>query len=88
MKITDSKIVDWLEANMRNILVHSKQPHYLSFAAMQIGTPSQFTYQRVVRKGMAGQNIYSEKEYTSLREMAGDAIKEEKRQNKHASPIS
>jgi hypothetical protein len=75
MKITDSKIVDWLETNVGNILIHRSYDPPLSYFGTCNVPPARTTYQRVVRKGLAGQNIYSEREYTSIREMAADALK-------------
>ncbi len=72
-KITDTKILDWLDRNMENILVsRSYDPPQ---AYMISGQPlPKLTFQRLIRKGVAGQNIWSEREFSSLRDLATDAL--------------
>ena len=72
-KITDKMIVDWLENNMENILMSRDYGAPMNYMASGIPKPK-MTFQRLIRKGAANQNIWSEREYSSLRELVGDAL--------------
>jgi len=73
MKISDKQIVNWLEQNISDIQVCKS---YEKPNGMFTSSPPrhQLVFQRKIRIGRAGQNIWSEREYSSLREMATDAI--------------
>lgn len=63
-EITDTEILNWLEANIKTVLITT---NYFDDKKTTV-------FQRFIRRGAAGQNIYSEREYQSLREMATDAL--------------
>ncbi len=72
MTPTDYDIINWIESNIDKIQVNVKNDYDSYTNPMK---PLTKTYQREIRKGIAGQRIMSEKEYYSLREMAEDALK-------------
>jgi hypothetical protein len=72
---TDRDIVNWIEINIADLLVSRSYPFDYNQSYSKEGKPKrELVFQRKIRVGKCGQNIWSEREYQSLREMATDAL--------------
>ena len=76
-RITDTQIVDWLEKNVGDLVITRTCPKWeYTQAGFPLPDNRELVFQRKIRVGRGGQNIWSEREYFSLREMATEALQQ------------
>lgn len=74
-KPTDRDILNWLEVNIADLQISRSYPFNYN-QAETLKPKQELVFQRKIRVGKCGQNIWSEREYQSLREMATDALRQ------------